>query len=227
MNSIAYITLEEAIAKHDEIILASGGLLGLRDEGLLISALTMIQNDFYYSEYHEKLAHLIFSINKNHCFIDGNKRASLALGAIFLMKNGWSDELTKFFIKNMETIVVWLADNIIDKEEVTLFIMCLIYEFEKNNYFQELHSFVDEIRDGYTSIKIELLESIKSYKEVITKLNLSDKEVIAKYNLSDEDIEEIEKEILQYKEIIPRQKQQLAFVNKNIKFYNLLLQLMN
>lgn len=98
MNSITYITLEEAIAKHDEIILASGGLLGLRDEGLLISALTMIQNDFYYSEYHEKLTHLIFSINKNHCFIDGNKRASISLGASFLLNNGWSSEFVASFI---------------------------------------------------------------------------------------------------------------------------------
>lgn len=68
MSCIDYLQPYEAIAIHDKIILASGGMLGLRDEGLLISALTMIQNDLYYPSFSSKLVHLIFSINKNHCF---------------------------------------------------------------------------------------------------------------------------------------------------------------
>ncbi|MGE9659247.1 type II toxin-antitoxin system death-on-curing family toxin [Snodgrassella alvi] len=145
MNSITYITLEEAIAKHDEIILASGGLLGLRDEGLLISALTMIQNDFYYSEYHEKLTHLIFSINKNHCFNDGNKRASVGLGAIFLMKNGWTNEFIEFFIKKMEIVSVWLAEKKIGIEELKVFIALLINDLKENNDYKDHSTFIDEI----------------------------------------------------------------------------------
>lgn len=89
MSSVVYLELDEVIANHDKIILASGGLLGIRDKGLLISALTMIQNDLYYPTFSSKLVHLIFSINKNHCFNDGNKRTSLSSGASFLLKNGW------------------------------------------------------------------------------------------------------------------------------------------
>ncbi|ORF03855.1 type II toxin-antitoxin system death-on-curing family toxin [Snodgrassella alvi] len=133
MNLVAYITLEEAIAKHDEIILASGGLLGLRDEGLLISALTMIQNDFYYYKYHDKLAHLIFSINKNHCFIDGNKRASVSLGTLFLLKNGWPSEFIADFIIAMEEVVVWLANDEINKNDLQQIIKYLFFKLVSNN----------------------------------------------------------------------------------------------
>ena len=132
MNSIAYITLEEAIAKHDEIILASGGLLGLRDEGLLISALTLIQNDLYYPTFSSKLVHLIFSINKNHCFIDGNKRASVSLAGSFLLKNGLPFEFVSDFIIMMEEIVVWLANDEITKNTLALIIMFLFCKFESD-----------------------------------------------------------------------------------------------
>ena len=134
MNSITYITLEEAIAKHDAIILASGGLLGLRDEGLLISALTLIQNDLYYPTFSSKLVHLIFSINKNHCFIDGNKRASVSLAGSFLLKNGLPFEFVSDFIIMMEEIVVWLANDEITKNTLALIIMFLFCKFESDKY---------------------------------------------------------------------------------------------
>lgn len=115
MNSIIYLEPDEVIAIHDKVILASGGLLGMRDKGLLISALAMNQNDLYYPTFSLKLVHLIVSINKNHCFSDGNKRTSISSGASFLIKNGWSLEFVKNFIINMEDVVVWLADDEIDK----------------------------------------------------------------------------------------------------------------
>lgn len=119
MNSIIYLEPDEVIAIHDKVILASGGLLGMRDKGLLISVLAMIQNDLYYPTFSLKLVHLIFSINKNHCFSDGNKRTSISSGASFLIKNGWSLEFVKNFIINMEDVVVWLADDEIDKNELS------------------------------------------------------------------------------------------------------------
>lgn len=134
MNLIAYIEPEEAIIKHDEVILISGGLLGLRDKGLLTSTLTMIKNDSYYLKYIDKLTHLIFSINKNHCFIDGNKRLSIALGAIFLIKNGFSYQFVKKFILEMEQVVIWLAENTINKNDLALYISNLICDFEKKIY---------------------------------------------------------------------------------------------
>ncbi|KDE38453.1 hypothetical protein ADINL_2908 [Nitrincola lacisaponensis] len=77
----------------------------------------------------DKLTHLVFSINKNHAFNDGNKRSSLALGAYFLELNGF-DYVVKRFVKEMENIAVWVADNVIDKDLLHRIICSVIYEDE-------------------------------------------------------------------------------------------------
>lgn len=78
-----YFTRTYAIKTHDFIIDISGGAHGVNDIGLLESVLDHIQNDLYYPELEDKLTHLVFSVNKNHAFSDGNKRSSIALGAYF------------------------------------------------------------------------------------------------------------------------------------------------
>jgi death on curing protein len=148
MNTIIYLEPAEVIANHDKIILVSGGLLGIRDEGLLNSALTMIQNDLYYPTFSSKLVHLIFSINKNHCFSDGNKRTSISSGASFLLKNGWSLEFVKSFIINMEDVVVRLADDDINKDELALIINILLLGFEINKD-SDIAKLVLELSNGY------------------------------------------------------------------------------
>ena len=168
MNSIAYITLEEAIAKHDEIILASGGLLGLRDEGLLISALTMIENDLYYSSFSSKLVHLIFSINKNHCFIDGNKRASISLGASFLLNNGWSTEFVASFIIAMEEVVVWLANDEINKDDLNLIIECLFFKFGSRKDYVD--AMIQELSTDFRNLVKDLSYLIQIDNDIITSL---------------------------------------------------------
>ena len=79
-----YFDVAHAIGVHDWIIEHSGGLAGTKDVGQLASPLEHIQNDCYYPELEDKLTHLVFSINKNHAFNDGNKRSSLVLGAYFV-----------------------------------------------------------------------------------------------------------------------------------------------
>jgi death on curing protein len=148
MNTIIYLEPAEVIANHDKIILVSGGLLGIRDEGLLNSALAMIQNDLYYPTFSSKLVHLIFSINKNHCFSDGNKRTSISSGASFLLKNGWSLEFVKSFIINMEDVVVRLADDDINKDELALIINILLLGFEINKD-SDIAKLVLELSNGY------------------------------------------------------------------------------
>lgn len=110
-----YFDLHYAIATHDWIIENTGGMVGIKDKGQLESPLEHIQNDLYYPEIEDKLTHLVFSINKNHAFNDGNKRSSLALGAYFLELNGF-DYVVKRFVYEMENIAVWVADNIISKD---------------------------------------------------------------------------------------------------------------
>lgn len=122
-----YFDVSHAIRVHDWIIENSGGLDGVIDIGQLESPLEHIKNDLYYPEIQCKLTHLVFSINKNHAFSDGNKRSSLALGAYFLELNGY-DFTVKRFIMAMENIAVWVADNVIDKELLYQIITSLIYE---------------------------------------------------------------------------------------------------
>ncbi|MCF7971505.1 MAG: type II toxin-antitoxin system death-on-curing family toxin [Methylococcaceae bacterium] len=122
-----YFDLTHAIIVHDWIIEHSGGLAGIKDIGQLESPLEHIQNDWYYPEMEDKLAHLVFSINKNHAFNDGNKRSSLALGAYFLELNGF-DYVVKRFVIEMENIAVWVADNVIDKDLQHQIISSILYE---------------------------------------------------------------------------------------------------
>lgn len=122
-----YFDIAHAVETHDWIIENSGGLEGTKDIGQLESPLEHIQNDLYYPEMEDKLSHLVFSINKNHAFNDGNKRSSLALGAYFLELNGF-DYVVKRFVKEMENIAVWVADNVINKDLLFQIISSILYE---------------------------------------------------------------------------------------------------
>ncbi|EDR0183930.1 type II toxin-antitoxin system death-on-curing family toxin [Vibrio cholerae] len=124
-----YFDVTHAVRTHDWIIEKSGGLKGTKDIGQLESPLEHIQNDWYYPEIEDKLTHLVFSINKNHAFNDGNKRSSLALGAYFLELNGF-DYIVKHFVREMENIAVWVADNVIDKELLHKIISSILYDDE-------------------------------------------------------------------------------------------------
>lgn len=111
-----YISKEQALATHKSTIDHSGGGdysdLNL---GYLESALDMIQNDDYYPTFQDKLVHLIWSINRNHAFSDGNKRLSITLGVQFLSLNGYLFCI-KRFLAEMENISYHLAAGRIKKE---------------------------------------------------------------------------------------------------------------
>lgn len=122
-----YFNIDYAIKTHDFIINESGGSHGVNDLGLLESVLDHIQNDFYYPEFESKITHLVFSVNKNHAFTDGNKRSSIALGAYFLEINGLEYCVDRFIIE-MENISVHVADNRIDKDLLYVIIYSVINE---------------------------------------------------------------------------------------------------
>jgi death on curing protein len=121
-----YFDVYHAIQVHDWIVSQSGGMSGINNQGQLESSLTHIQNDSYYPEFTDKLTHLVFAIIQFHVFSDGNKRSSIALGAYFLELNGY--DITTKFVREMENIVVWLAEGKIDKELLRALIESLIYE---------------------------------------------------------------------------------------------------
>ena len=122
-----YFTVAFSIEVHDSIIRESGGFMGIRDAGLIDSTLDHVQNDFYYPELEDKVTHLIYSFNKNHCFNDGNKRSSIALAAYFLTINALEALVPRFIIE-MENIVVDVADNIIDRDLLFEIVSSLMYD---------------------------------------------------------------------------------------------------
>ena len=82
-----YITLDEALRIHDVLIHEFGGATGVRDMGLLESALLRPQTG-YYSDLIEEAAALWESLAMNHPFVDGNKRVAYAVLELFLQSNG-------------------------------------------------------------------------------------------------------------------------------------------
>ncbi|TWC72827.1 death-on-curing protein [Pseudomonas sp. SJZ103] len=122
-----YFDTFHAIGIHDWIITNSGGRAGTLNIGNIDSPLEHVKNDDYYPQIEDKLTFLVYSINKNHAFNDGNKRSSIALGAYFLELNGY-DYAVSGFISRMENIAVWVADNVVGRDLLHELITSMIYE---------------------------------------------------------------------------------------------------
>ena len=123
-----YPTLEEALFLHRRLIEEFGGLEGVRDLGLLESALARPRSGSYKTVY-EQVAALMQSLIGNHAFVDGNKRVGFALTAVFLLLNGYqlrvSAEAGEFFIiktligsrAELPVIAKWLGKHSKPKKE--------------------------------------------------------------------------------------------------------------
>jgi death-on-curing protein len=91
MNEPRWVSKRALLLLHRESLRQFGGADGLRDDGLLDSALARPQNKFAYEDEADLCrlaAAYAHGIAKNHPFIDGNKRAALAAAGIFLKTNG-------------------------------------------------------------------------------------------------------------------------------------------
>jgi len=88
-----WIRLDAVLAMHDEALALHGGPSGVRDMGLLESALARPKNLFAYAEQSPSLAQLAASYAKgivaNHPFVDGNKRTAFIVALTFLLRNGF------------------------------------------------------------------------------------------------------------------------------------------
>jgi death-on-curing protein len=85
-----WVTYEQALAIHSKQLRRFGGALGLRDEGMLRSALERPVNKWRYEQaaLPELAAAYAFGLAKNHAFVDGNKRIAFMSMMSFLLKNG-------------------------------------------------------------------------------------------------------------------------------------------
>lgn len=90
MSEPRWITKAQVIRMHAEQLAVFGGPAGLRDEGMLESALGRPQNKWAFGEtdYAALAAAYAFGIARNHPFVDGNKRVAFVLARVFLGLNG-------------------------------------------------------------------------------------------------------------------------------------------
>ena len=112
-----YLTLVEVLELHRRIIEQSGGALGVRDFGLLESAIAQPRMTFGGEELYpspiEKSAALGFSIIMNHPFVDGNKRTGHAAMETFLVLNGMEISVS---VDEQENFVLAIAAGEMDRE---------------------------------------------------------------------------------------------------------------
>lgn len=86
------LTVDEIIMLHEKLLAATGGLPGLRDRGLLESAVFSVNASFeeveQYPTVEEKAARLAYALISNHAFADGNKRVGVLAMLMTLRLNG-------------------------------------------------------------------------------------------------------------------------------------------
>lgn len=120
---IKFLKIEMILSFHDDQINQYGGNPGIRDKGLLESALAQPEASFGGEYVHKNIFEMAaaygFHICKNHPFIDGNKRTALIAMYTFLYVNGWQLKADK---KVLYATVVELASGNLTKEELTQFL---------------------------------------------------------------------------------------------------------
>ena len=87
-----FLSVDEVLSIHERVIGVFGGAEGIRDPGLLESALYRPQSG-YYDDLETMAAALFESLLINHPFIDGNKRVAFFATDVFLRMNGWRMEV--------------------------------------------------------------------------------------------------------------------------------------
>lgn len=89
---VRYLTAQQVLFIHARLIVETGGEAGVRDVGLLASAVARPQATFdgqeLYPNLFAKAAALMSSLIQNHPFLDGNKRTGITAAALFLRRNG-------------------------------------------------------------------------------------------------------------------------------------------
>jgi len=126
MKEPNWVLDEIVFSVHQMLLSEHGGGTGIRDNALLESALARPKQRLEYepeSTYFDLAASYSFGFANNHPFVDGNKRAALAIGAIFLEINGISLNSSE-----AETVIIFeqLAAGRISEAELSLW-------FEKNS----------------------------------------------------------------------------------------------
>ena len=123
MAEIIYLTLENILLLHEVSIKEFGGSRGIRDMGLLESAVMQSQQSFGGSDLYptlwDKTSILTYALYKNHPFIDGNKRTAALAMLTFTDLNGYEISVAKGEIHG---IILKVADGTTSRETLTQWI---------------------------------------------------------------------------------------------------------
>ena len=118
------LSKSQVLLIHDQLIAETGGSFGLRDEGLLDSALSTPFQTFggedVYPSLQQKAARLCFGLVKNHSFVDGNKRIGAHVMLVFLALNGVELQHSQ---AELSDVILQLAAGEIDAEHLLRWIL--------------------------------------------------------------------------------------------------------
>lgn len=116
---VNYLTPEQVLFIHARLITETGGEYGVRELGLLLSAVARPQATFegndLYPDLFSKAAALLESLVINHAFVDGNKRTAITSTGLFLRINGY--RLTADNPK-LETFTLQCAQGLVSQEQM-------------------------------------------------------------------------------------------------------------
>lgn len=117
-----FLTFDQVVALHRLQIEEFGGSHGVKDEGLLLSALAQPESGFGEQYFHKDLfemaAAYLFHLVKNHAFHDGNKRIAALAAAVFLQVNGFEVIANE---DEFEKLVLDAAQSSANKEQIAEF----------------------------------------------------------------------------------------------------------
>ena len=117
MPTPRFLTIEEITFLHADQIASFGGSQGIRDQGLLESALAQPQAAFggqlLHPTIHEQAAAYLYHLAKNHPFLDGNKRTAFAAMETFLILNGYELTLSD---EEAYQMVLDVAQSLLEKD---------------------------------------------------------------------------------------------------------------
>lgn len=120
---VVFLTLDEVIALHADQIDRYGGRPGIKDLGLLRSALgtpsANFEGRFLHEGLHEMAAAYLFHIVRNHPFVDGNKRVGFMVLLAFL---GLSSRRLDAIAQDVEDLVLGIARGRVSKAEAAVFV---------------------------------------------------------------------------------------------------------
>lgn len=118
------LSKEQVLQLHTNLIKVTGGSDGIRDGGMLESALNSPFQSFggkeLYPSIQAKAAQLCFGLVKNHAMIDGNKRLGAHVMLVFLALNGYELSYSQ---KELSDIILALASGEIDAKEMLQWII--------------------------------------------------------------------------------------------------------